>query len=293
MMKTSPTTIHGITFFDKPSLCISHYDQSPWIQKALSRIQSVGTFFLEFLNRLSRFLSRAEKQLTPYINFDVGNTSKRKLVVCLHGLNDNPAQFKKIIDEMQKTDLSGTGIYIPRILQKGNAKLSEMVTPIFQALQKWAKSNGDKELVLVGISNGARVERALDAEISKPENCGNIKKIRFISVVGACKGSSFVNLAHRLHLSWILSKNIAEEMPTDSKRIEQLNQDWSEGLKNSPEITRDFTFIASPHDLQVPNYDSTLMEAPNYTARYGIIRGHGHISIVNAASKAVASIILS
>lgn len=70
---------------------------------------------------------------------------------------------------MQKKDLSETDIFIPRVLQKGNAKLDEMVKPIVEEIVKWAKT-GKKELVLVGISNGERISRAIEAELSKLES---------------------------------------------------------------------------------------------------------------------------
>ncbi|WP_059359880.1 hypothetical protein [Parachlamydia acanthamoebae] len=281
------TTIHGIKFFDSASSCLSDFKKLHWSKKVISFIQSFGTLFIYGLNKISLRLRRI--QMASYTV--APNSSQQKLVVCLHGLNSSPMQFKKNVDEMEKYSLSGTHIYIPHIFKKGNGKLDEMIQPIFENVKKWAKTNGDKELVLVGISNGGRIARALEAEFAKPENHANIKKIRFVSVVGACKGSSLAKLANKLKLSWMMSKNISEEMATGSIRNAQLDRDWEEGLRNSPGIVRDYTFIASPHDWQVPNYHSTLMEIPQYSARYTLMKGHGHNSIVNAASKAIAEII--
>lgn len=283
--------IHGIKFFDNVSFCISYFEKAPWTKKAISLIQSFGTLFFYAVNQVSLFLDRIEKQmglLTIPKNF-----SKKRLTVCIHGLNNNPSQFKKIVDEMQKRDLSEMDIFIPRVLQKGNAKLDEMVKPIFEEIAKWAQTPGNKELILVGISNGGRISRAIEAELTKSESCKNIKKLRVISVVGANQGSSLVNLAKKLGLAWLMSKNIAEEMSTDSKRITQLNKDWSDGLENSPELIRDYTFIASPHDWQVPNYNSTLPEVYNQKVKYALIPGHGHNSIVNAIAKVVSEIVLA
>lgn len=80
-------------------------------------------------------------------------------------------------------------------------------------------------------------------------------------------------------------------MPTNSKRNKRLNQDWMNGLSNGP--IRDYTFIASPHDWPVTNYDSSLMEVSDQIARYAIVPRHGHNSIVNAVAKPVAEIILT
>jgi hypothetical protein len=281
--------IHGVKFFDSASSCISHFENTHWTRKTLSIIQSYGTLLVYALYKISLVLRGVDAQIDPLTK--PNGLSRKRLVVCVHGLNNNPSQFEKIVDEMQKKDLSETEIFIPRVLQKGNGKLDEMVKPIFDEIEKWAKTSSEKELVLVGISNGARISRAIEAEIAKSESTANIKKLRFVSIVGACKGSSLVNLASKVGLSGSMSKNISEEMPTDSERIQRLNQEWMDGLSSGP--AREYTFIASPHDWQVTNYDSTLMEINSHYARYAIVPGHGHNSIVNAVSKPVAEIILT
>lgn len=95
--------------------------------------------------------------------------------------------------------------------------------------------------MLVGISNGGRVARAIDAELGKSNHL-NIKKIHFVSVVGACKGSSLADLAHTCGLSWLRA-----EMHTYSTRNTKLNYDWAKAIV-SDRPTRKYTFIASPHD---------------------------------------------
>jgi len=283
--------IQGVKFFDNALSCISHFEKTHWTKKALSLIQSFGTLLVFALNKVSLVLHQVDAGMDSLTNTNTRVLSKKRLVVCVHGLNSNPSQFKKIFDEMQKEELSETDIFIPRVLQKGNAKLDEMVQPIFEEIEKWAKTSGEKELVLVGISNGGRISRAIEAKIAQSKSNANIKKLKFVSIVGACKGSSLANLAKKVGLSWLMSKNIAEEMPTDSERNRRLNQDWLDELPYGP--TREYTFFASPHDWQVPNYDSTLMEASGQNARYAIVPGHGHNSIVNAVAKSVAEIILT
>lgn len=288
--------IQGIKFFDNPASCIGNFEKTHWIKKAISLIQSFGTLFLYALNKINLTLRRVEAQMDPLINVNTKGLSKKRLVVCIHGLNNNPSQFKKIVDEMQKNDLSKTDIFIPRVVEKGNAKLDEMVEPIFKEIKKWGttneeKENEEKELVLVGISNGGRIARAIDAKISKLGNSSNVKKLRFVSIVGACKGSDLAKRANEVGLSWVMSKNISEEMPTNSSRNIQLDQEWSNELQN--DLTREYTFIASPHDWQVTNYSSSLMKVSDHKAHYAIVPGHGHNSIVNGAAKTLARIILS
>lgn len=283
--------IHGVKFFDHPHSCITYFKKTHWTKKTISLIQSYGTLLAHALNRISLILHRVDAQMDPLTNTCSRVLSKNKLLICIHGLNNNPSQFKKIVDEMQKRGHSEIDIFIPRVLQKGNAKLDEMIKPIMKEIVKWAKTPGEKELILVGISNGGRISRAIEAEIAKSKHIANIKKLQFISIVGACKGSSLANFAKKMRLSWSMSKNIAEEMPTGSIRNQQLDQDWMEGLYTGP--MRKYTFIASPHDWQVTNYDSSLMEVNGHHARYAIVARHGHNSIVNAVAKTVVEIIMT
>jgi triacylglycerol esterase/lipase EstA (alpha/beta hydrolase family) len=281
--------IHGVKFFDNAPACISHFKKTHWLKKAISFIQSFGTLFLNALNKFISAVHNADAQINPLTLSGTEGFSKKRLIVCVHGLNSKPSQFKKIISEIQKKDLSETDIYVPHVLQKGNAKLDDMVKPIFEEIAKWAKTSEDKELILIGISNGGRISRAVEAEIAKSKCSANIKKLHFVSIVGACKGSTLVNLANKIGLSWVMSKYISEEMPTNSLRTRQLNQEWEDGLAHGP--TREYTFIASPHDWQVTNYSSSLMAVNNQNVRYAIVPGHGHNSIVDAVGRTIAEII--
>lgn len=288
--RVSPShTIQGIKFFDNRDSCISHFKETPWTKRIVSFVQSFGTFFTDIFYRIRLVYSRTESQVNLVVN--PRDFTKKRLVVCLHGLNRDPSQFNSILDEVQKRDLTNSDIFVPKLLQKGNATLDQIVDPIFKEIAKWEKPHGDKELVLVGISNGGRIARAIEARITALGNQQNIKKIQVVSIVGACKGSSLATLANKLHLSWLMSKNISKEMPTNSKSNNDLQTEWSMGLKNYPEIEHEYTFIASPHDWQIPNYDSTLPDVEGKKALYALVPGHGHNSIVNAAASAVAEII--
>lgn len=285
--------IQGVQFFPTASSCISHFEKAFWMKKAMSLISSFGTLFVYILYKTYLIFFRVEAQMSLYANIDPTSLTKKRLVVCMHGRNDNPSQFKAIVDEMHKKDLSETAIFIPQVLQKGTAKLDEMVSPILEQIIQWASGDGEKELVLVGISNGGRISRAIEAKLAHLEYWGNIKKLRAVSIAGACKGSSLVNLAKKLRLSCLISKNTVEELATDSVSILKLDQQWREGLTRSPGVRREYAFVASPHDWVVPDYDSTLPEVFSQNVRYAIVPNHGHNSIVTATAGAVAELIHS
>ncbi len=279
-------TINDIQFYDNRNDCISQFEKSSLITKALSSIRSYGEIILYGLNKFSLILNRAVMK-PEYINPHSKDMAD-KLVVCIHGLNNSPLQFKSLVNELEKSDLSDTSIYTPSVIARGNGELDEMVKPIFKKIKHWSKKEGEKELVLVGISNGGRIARAIEVELAKA-GYQNIKKVRFVSIVGACKGSSLADLANRCHLP-VLSKNIAKEMPMGSERFKKLNTEWEENVNSRQDIDRDYSFIAAPHDWQVPDYESTLMEV-KHKARYAIVRNHGHNSVVDAAAKSVSQII--
>src|SRR5580700_9090386 len=97
-------TIQGIPFFNTPSLCIDHFEKSHWSEKAISLVKSFGTFFVYYTSIVYRNLFLVKNPMSPLTEAN-GEFLKRKLIVCVHGLNRNPSQFKEIIDEVQKKDL--------------------------------------------------------------------------------------------------------------------------------------------------------------------------------------------
>lgn len=241
-------------FHTQPA-CISNFEQLPWTQKAISLIQSFGTLFLYFINRVSLFLQRADAKMEPYTCLPMEEWNKERLVVCIHGLNNNPTQFKELVAEMRKTsfDFNTCALYIPRVHRKGNACLDHIVHPIFENIREWANTaspSGEKELVLIGVSNGARIGKGIEVELAK--SIHRITKFQFISIAGACRGSKLVNQVKECGLSCLMTKEIAEEMPVDSARNQRLDVEWSKGWRNNPQ--RSYNFYASPHDWQVTNY---------------------------------------
>ncbi|MDP1881000.1 MAG: hypothetical protein Q8K60_08690 [Parachlamydiaceae bacterium] len=290
----APKIIETISFYNTPELCKNAYKKLSCLKKILSCIQSYGTLFLYALNRIYVKISTNKNWADPY---SIKNLTfqKNKLVVCLHGLNNSPIQFKKIINELEQVKDKDIEICAPEILQNGNAKLDDMVKPIFKMIKSWAATPGEKELILVGISNGARIERGVEAKIrnSKNENLNQINRIRFISIVGANQGSSLAKWADDHYLGWVMSKNIRNEMPEGSDRNIDLNDKMSLGYGGDYRPNTKYFFIASPHDWQVPNTSSTLMDGFPETidTNYAIVQGHGHNSIVNAVSNTVVSII--
>jgi len=305
---------YGVSYFTTPKECIKYAESKPWIKKALYYIQSFGTLFLYSIDRTKLAFKKIDKDksLAPYMNKQ--EFTKRRLIVCLHGLNNSPRQFNRILAELKKYDLSETDIYIPKILDKGNASQSEMVEDSYAEILKWSQLKGEnKKLSFLTVSNGAKIGNGIIAKLMNDDNFGKFatpnnwvwgKKlaienkitINFVSIVGANFGSSLVDLAKRLHLSWILSKNIAAEMGTKSNCIRNIREKLQTEKAKNCQFKINSYYFASTCDWQVNNYSSTLPEPlvthANRRFFYAIIPGHGHNSIVNKIAKSVAAIAL-
>jgi hypothetical protein len=286
------TTLIGSQVFYQSSIdCQLAFSSLSFFDRLVGTLNSYRSFFSYCIDDYRADNSLIAHKIIPLTNLNKNDQIKNKLVVLIPGLNSTPYTFKKLIIESEKKDLNDLSIYIPKVLNQGNASLDEAMMPIFQDIKRWAQFGQDKELVLVGESNGARIACAIDAEISKPENRGNIKTLKVVSIAGACQGSKMANIANALHLSCLMNINIRGEMATDSYRSKKLYSDWHEGLIASPDLDRQYSFIAASDDWLVPNFDSSLFPVPLGMGRYTIMLGHGHLSIVDASASIVSDII--
>lgn len=278
-------------FYSSPQACIQSYENRSFCERFFNTLKSYNNFFSYIYEDYKTDNLLIAHKILPLTDLSNRKLTKNKLVVLFPGLNSSPYTFKELINQSEKKDLSEFDIYIPKVLNQGNAALDEAARPIFLKIKEWAAKIGDKELFLVGESNGARIARAVDAELSRPENIGNVKKIKFVSIAGACQGSKMVNIANSLHLNCMLNESISIEMATDSERTLRLNDEWLEGIRMTPGVDRQYNFIAASDDWLVPNYDSSLYEVPSGLGRYTIIPGHGHLSIVDESATIVSQLI--
>lgn len=290
---SSITDVQGIKFYNNRDRCLSNYNKTSCATYAWQVIQELGNTLTYFGIKLKQRCEQSRAVL-DHTTAPEGGFTKQKLVICLHGRDSHPLQFARIASEMMKMGALDMDLYIPHILEKGKAaKLNDMVEPIFMEIQRWAKIHHDKELelTLIGISNGGRIARAIDAKLGAEFK--NIRRLRFVSIVGACKGTMMANIALTLSLGSFVGKDIREELPVGSKRNLELDEKWTESLAATPSRKRDYVCIASANDWYVPNFSSTLLEIPDKKAnvQYAIVPGHGHTSIVYASAKAVASVI--
>lgn len=287
----SLTQIQGVTFFNDRNTCIANYNKTSGITYAAQIIKNLGNTFIYAGSLIWQHYTE-KSVVTDFTTVPAGGFSKQKLAIFLHGRSSHPGQFDGIVKELLGKPSSDMHIYVPNILKKGKAKLDDMVAPILVEIERWVKNNHDKplELNVIGISNGGRIARALDAKLG---NIKNITKFRLVSIAGACKGSMMANIANTIGLGSVVGEDIRVEMPVNSARNKKLDADWKASIEASPERQRHYVCLAAGLDFHVPNFSSTLLEVPNSkaTVQYGILTDHGHNSIVSASAKAVASIV--
>jgi hypothetical protein len=284
--------IDGIKFFSNRQSCIDDYNANYYTYIALNFFQSIWELVSAAFYYIGLYFRNCQEQIDYLIHPQDSNFNKDKLVVALHGLNCTPKLFEKTLIELKCHNLESIDLFVPEVLMRGNVALDDAVAPILKEIKRWAANGYNKELVLVGISNGGRIAKAIDCELGRLSVCKNIKKIHVISIAGSCNGSVLADLAHKLGLDFLMSDPISNEMPTNSTRSKILHESWKKSLKDSSFIDRKYTFIASAHDWIVPNFDSTLLEVEEAKTKYAIVKGHGHISIVNRVAKVVSQFIM-
>ncbi len=288
------TPKRDVELFNDRAACIQNFIDTPPVQKTKDFVQSFFNLLTYKTASLRAFPDAEIESLTQLSKEDL---SKKRLIVCIHGLCGAPHEFKVALDALKSKDLPDTAIYIPYVPNKGKDRLDEMADEIFKSIGAWASAEGDrKELVLIGVSNGARISRAIETKLTE-ENRGKIEALRVVSVVGARRGSSLVNLACRFGfawaVSWVIYKPIVEEMPMDSERNRQLDENWNRWIKTgAKDLKCDFTFLASAFDAHVPDHASSLPLMPeNIKARYGIISDHGHFTAIDGAASTIADLL--
>jgi hypothetical protein len=250
-----------------------------------------------------------------------------RLVVCLHGLHGHPVNFSDFLQCLQKhysennKHLLPPTLYIPK-LDSHKKKMNDIIRPLVQHLVQWIQlvppsspspseeeqqqqqqqqqvlnerqlsqmGKKKKEIVIIGVSNGARLGRALMARLVSLHfyELQQLGRIRFISIVGACRGSSMIPLVKQLggvDLSWLFfNKTVVDELAPNSNSLQELEKAWQEAMTWMQYFERDYVFFGAAHDWEIPNYDSTLMSMDNTSrkenmlARYVVIPGHGHLS---------------
>jgi hypothetical protein len=278
-------------FFLNPEICIDAYQKKSFYKKFFSSMNS----YLGFISFVFRFLFKKKKEkasrIDKYIFVPELSFRKKTLIVFLSGLGCSPYMFDDFIIPLEEQDLEGATIFIPSILNRGHEYLDNIIEPILEKIYSWANFEGNKRLILVGVSNGARIAKAIEVALAEQNKWCNIKELLFISVVGAFRGSYAVNLISKFGLSFLFNKAIKEEMPMNCKKMINLEKKWLEAINKSSHIHRQYFFLAAPHDWLVPNYDSTLPKIPLDNAHYLLLKNCGHFNIINKSVKIVWDII--
>ena len=293
LLRADSHCIGGINYYKTPEEALASFKEAPLIRRVYSHIDSYKNLALQAVFKASITFFQKERLTDSLIEPPKKGYWKKRLVVCVHGLNTNPAQFEQFLRAVSTKEYTDTQIFIPRVRQAGHAKLDDLTAPIFKEIARWAKRKGDRQLVLIGISNGARIIKNVYAKLVRSGNLGNINSVRFISIVGACNGSQLANIAKKVGAHCMMSPHIAKELPTDSERVELLNRHWDSAMKEPVPFSPEFIFIGAPHDWLVPNTDSSLMEVPGKTCLYAYVANHGHCSVLAPIATSLAKLALS
>lgn len=273
--------------------CLAHFRSISLSKKVCLFFESSWNSLLFMIKKIICILKKANTEV-EHLTRANREFSKDKLIICLHGLNSAPFRLKPVIDQLQqRPQADQADIFVPYVLEKGNATLDRLADQIEPVIRAWASAHPGGELVLIGTSNGSRIAQAVDARLKHGDL--SLRQITSISISGACRGSKTANLAKKvskcLPKSLLASPVIKEEMPVGSPRNQQLKREWEETVKHPCAIPRKYTFIAASGDWTVPNHSSTLMKVPRrIPATYGFAYGHSHSSAVAASAQLISEI---
>jgi hypothetical protein len=215
------------------------------------------------------------------------------LAVFIHGLGGQPRAFSYQRD-LTESSCPDVSIYQPIVLALGNCSLAEAAAPIHRTVLAWSKIYPHKPIVFAGTSNGARIS-AYVISLLKKEGITNPIKLSAIagpfhgtSLIGTCGSSSSSKISQlwRKGVSLLYSEDISKELALNSTRCNQVLN----ALQNSETAPDETDFYGTDADSKVlPISSAYPLNVPN--ARYFMVAGEGHSSIVEAVAIHQVSVI--
>lgn len=271
-----------------------HHDTRYTIEKGYDLMMSL---FREAQCFYNVFLHRSNDDHLQWHHTIQWQQNSRGLVVMIPGINTNPKAWFAQMSELSSTPEIDT--YAPDVSHRGFCSLKTAARPILAGIREYTLLNPRKPICLLGISNGTRIATWIETRLRATDPRTPV----FVSsIAGVHRGSSRFNLLERLHLSQFvqaalrcnLSKqlneqlrkisNVVRELRYDSDRSQELLERVREPL-NGRCAPRSYEFYATTEDPLV-DLDSSLPPlGQNNDARYYLLHGEGHCSIITKVAK--------
>jgi pimeloyl-ACP methyl ester carboxylesterase len=200
------------------------------------------------------------------------NTNENKgLIVMVHGRNSHPSQFGSYLTQLS-TYYPEWSIFMPIVLDKGNASLDDSVIVLLPEILDWINKNPGLPVILIGTSMGGKIILELSNLLP------NTIPVLVISLAGAIGGSGLLTLGESLGLAkFLVNETLRNEMVYDSDRNKQLLT-TSKTRANEGNIW--YVFLGTTDD---PLLVDPSMAFPNVSddSLNILFKGFGHSGIVN------------
>ncbi len=213
---------------------------------------------------------------------DLENKNSSGLCVLIHGLKGLPSMFDDYHDEFEAHMANKITIFQPHVQDQGNCRLEEAAENILQQTINWSKVHPNKPIVLIGVSNGARIAGYVTAKLKSEEKIQNPMMAHCIA--GPFFGTKIVNQPdwpEQIRPIWgdifktLHSDEVYDELSWGSSCAQNVIQGMQAVSKDVS-----FNFYSSFSDAQVQSFTSALPNVP-FSNHY-VTSAEGHQSIVRA-----------
>jgi len=273
----------------------------------LQRIKSVVEAFFKFVSYLFNKVIKILKSRPPlhgvdhiYLKLDENmkydqnqvpwnhqpENSKQTnegLLLFVHGLQSSPYVWKRYITEVHKT-YPNMYCLAPHIPFEGDCDLALAAQPILELVQDYADKHPEKPIVLVGTSNGARINMYMETKLTSSIP----RKLLVASIAGVHYGTKQLNFLVKWNLLWVkkFHSKIVSDFHWGSQKAQECLSAWQKKQVEWKEmdVKAHHFFCASKDDEQVRPLSVSLPQSIS-KATYKIFTGENHISIVPAARK--------
>lgn len=263
------------------------------------RIQEVNAEYVKHLSGCEKFTTntvslarevayrgtmnayRMARRFQQYDAMFFPDPDHRGLFVLIHGLRSDPAAwFEQIFLLENHQRKLKTHIFAPVVHNLGICSLEEAARPILEQLGSYIRHYPMHPICLLGTSNGGRITLWLEQKLREASPS---TPIRISNVAGVHLGTQRMNDLSEFKLTehWY-PESLLEEIKYKSPAATRLIQESSKPMLDGH---RSYEFFATANDLLIPNMDSTLPVIENHEARYYIVTGESHGSVVEAVAR--------
>lgn len=232
-------------------------------------------FLLGLLTDLRHFVSGFSRVdfISQCSTLDLSQPTKG-LILFVHGLKTGGKISNQIqyLEPPVREKFPGYTLFAPQVLNGGNCPLNKATKPILAFVRSYMETNPNKPIVLIGVSNGARIVFNIMNQIDLDS-----QDTLVITIAGALYGSPLAKLALNYSCITNLDKRFLQEMIYGSRTAQKLIK--TAQLRRNDRLTN-VCFGTTTDD----NLISSRSSFPRLAGvRTHVFRGESHRSVFRAS----------